>query len=527
MFGKPPNEQPYDRGELFEVQEPGINKKLDNQINTTILKRPDNAIPPKILNENNKPPERKSLHERQSDYYKARERIFADTPTQNRIQKLRERHNKKRKLYKAVSAAKVNISSEDPRPYLTVNIFGTDWFGLLDSGASISCLGVGSLEYIKENKIPFKNFSSTLATADGQKQNIVGVITTPIFYKGTSKDIDLFIVPSLQQKLYLGVDFWRSFQLAPNLISEISLVPELDANKCDLTAQETSALLETIKLFPSFSTKGLGKTSLMEHSIDTGDATPIKQRHYPVSPAVQAIMYTELDRMISLDIIEESSSAWSSPVVLVRKPGKNRLCLDFRKVNEVTKKNANPIPHIEGLLSRFSDPHYISSVDLKDAYWQIPLEKGSREKTAFTVPGRKLYQFKVMPFGLSNAAQSLTCLMHQVIPHELRDQVFVYLDDLLILSHTFEEHLKILKIIAQRLTEAGLTINVEKSKFCLKELPYLGYIVGQGGIKANPDKIAAILDFPEPKTSRQVRRFLGMAGWYRRFVKDFSTLAIL
>lgn len=414
---------------------------------------------------------------------------------------------------------------EDPRPFVSVEIFGKQWLGLLDSGASISCMGAGSLEFLTDQNIPFKKLSSSLATADGQKQNIVGLITTKIRYKGIDKEIDLFIVPSLTQQIYLGVDFWRIFQLAPNLISEIVVHSESDSNVCNLNSKEQRALQDTIKMFPSFTEKGLGRTNLMEHVIDTGDAVPIKQRHYPVSPAVQAMMYVELDRMIDLGVIEESSSPWSSPVVLVRKPGKNRLCLDFRKVNQVTKKNANPIAHIEGLLARFSDPRFISSVDLKDAYWQIPLEKGSREKTAFTVPGRPLYQFKVMPFGLSNAAQSLSCLMHRVIPHELRDRVFVYLDDLLVFSNSFDEHIKVLRIVAERLTHAGLTINIEKSKFCMRELPYLGYIVGQGGIKASPDKIAAIVDFPVPKTPRQVRRFLGMAGWYRRFVKDFSTLA--
>ena len=464
------------------------------------------------------------------DYYEARKRIVTFPSTSNKIRKLRERMKRNKDLHRTIAATTLDCSEENPRPYVTVEICGTKIRGLLDSGASLSCLGVGSLEFLEKNKITLRKFSSYISTAGGQRQSIVGMVTMQIYYKGKANDIDLFVVPSLTQQLYLGVDFWRIFQIAPHIISEISpprvIVNKLDsAIECDLNDQQRQKLREIIAKFPSFTTKGLGKTKLLEHFIDTGNATPIKQRHYPISPAIQALVYEELDRMLALGVIEESSSAWSSPVVLVRKPGKNRLCLDFRKVNQVTKKNASPIAHIEGLLARLSETHFISSVDLKDAYWQIPLEQSSREKTAFTVPGRPLYQFRVMPFGLSNAAQTLTYLMNLVVPSELHYQVFVYLDDLLVISKNFEEHIRVLEIIGKRLLEAGLTINVEKSKFCFKELQYLGYVVGQGCLKPDPAKVSAILEFPAPKTPKQVRRFLGMAGWYRRFVNNFSTLA--
>jgi len=158
----------------------------------------------------------------------------------------------------------------------------------------------------------------------------------------------------------------------------------------------------------------------------------LKQWHFPVSPAVEKLVYPEVDRMLKLGVIEESDSAWSSPVVLVQKPGKVRLCLDSRKVNMVTTKDAYPLPQIDGILSRLPKANFISSLDLKDAYWQIPLDPASRDKTAFTIPGKPLYQYKVMPFGLTNASQTMTRLMDKVIPAHLRNAVFVYLDDFLI-----------------------------------------------------------------------------------------------
>jgi len=205
--------------------------------------------------------------------------------------------------------------------------------------------------------------------------------------------------------------------------------------------------------------------------------------------------------------------------------GKVRLCLDARELNKVTKKDAYPLPLIEGLLGRLDQTKFISAIDLKDAFWQIPLDPQSRDKTAFTVPGRPLYQFTVMPFGLCNAPQTMCRLMHQVIPSEFHSNIFVYIDDLLITSSTLQEHFCLLRKVSERLKLAGLTVNVEKCKFVVKEMSYLGYIVGNGCLQTNPEKIQGIIDYPPPKTLKQIRRFLGLCGWYRRFIKNFAIIA--
>lgn len=199
--------------------------------------------------------------------------------------------------------------------------------------------------------------------------------------------------------------------------------------------------------------------------------------------------------------------------------------MDSRKLNAITKKDSYPLPHINGLLSRLKDTHFISGIDLKDAFFQIPLTGASKEKTAFAVPGRPLYQYRVMPFGLCNGPQAMSRLMDKCIPSRLRENVFVYLDDLLVCSGNFEDHINTLRDVSKCLRDAGLTINVEKSKFCQAEIKYLGYRIGQGCLKVDPDKVSAIMDFPQPKTPRQVRRFVGMANWYRSFVNNFADIA--
>lgn len=419
------------------------------------------------------------------------------------------------------------MDSDDGRPYVKVYLGKEQLWGLLDSGASISCLGQGALEFLERENLKIAPLTASVLTADGTRQPVKGTINLDISFRGETKALTLFVIPSLSQKLYLGVDFWRAFKIAPTVIAEITpnLSPASAMDMHDLTMNQKHQLEQAIAQFPSFTTQGLGKTHLEEHVIDTEGAVPIKQKHYPVSPAIQKLMHTELDRMLELGVIEESNSPWNSPVVLVRKPGKVRLCLDSRKVNQVTKKDAYPLPHIDGLLGRLQNTRVISSIDLKDAFWQIPLEKAAREKTAFTVPGRPLYQFTVMPFGLCNAPQRMCRLMDKAIPGRLRENVFVYLDDLLIASPDFDSHIKTLHDVAACLRHAGLTINVQKSRFCVKEVRYLGFMIGDGSLKTDPDKVAAVANFPTPSSVKQTRRFLGMTGWYQRFIPNYSDLA--
>ena len=461
-------------------------------------------------------------------------KTYVSKSTQCNNSKFRLRNRKyfdlKRRIKKIVSSSVINDQAGDNRLYAKVVIAGQEIRGLLDSGASITVLGSGSEEFLSKLGVHFYHNPSSLSTASGEKQRIFGHIKCFVLYGDKKHMMRIFIAPGLKQKLYLGIDFWKLFGLEPKLIDEIdSSSVELDTikNRHILTSGEENKLESIINIFPSFAREGLGKTNLTSHVIDVGTAKPVKQRHYSVSPAVQADLDAEIDRMLSLGVIEVSvDSPWSSPVTLVKKAnGKVRLCLDARKLNEVTVKDAYPLPIIDGLISRLEKTRFISSVDLKDAFWQIPLDKDSRAKTAFTVPGRPLYQFTVMPFGLSNAPQRMCRLMHRVIPHDLHDRLFVYLDDLLIISATLEEHFFLLEKVAQLLRHANLTINVEKSKFVMKEIKYLGYIVGDGCLKVDSSKVEAIGDFRVPQTKKQVRRFIGMTGWYRRFIKNYSTIA--
>lgn len=436
------------------------------------------------------------------------------------------------------------------RYYAKISFLGYNELGLLDTGASICCLG-SDLATKQFNNLPnYTKCKSFVKTADGSPQTVTGWIDLDITFRNQSKRLKFFIIPSISQRLILGVDFCKAFKIFPDIIGTVDVLTLPTLSECSsdlfniegksdceasdkhqfeesfypLSETQRTQLNTVISLFPNFEKQGLGRTNLIKHKIDVANALPIKQRYYPVSPAIEKLMFKEIDRMLSLGVIEASSSPWSSPMRLVVKPNKIRLCLDARKVNSVTEKDAYPLPSIEGIFSRLPKANLITKLDLKDAYWQIALEESSKPLTAFTVPGRPLYQFVVMPFGLCNAPQTMCRLMDQLIPPDLRHCVFGYLDDLVIVSEDFETHLEVLVRIASQFRKANLTLNVTKSKFCVTKVNYLGYVIGDGGITTDIDKVSAINNWPVPKNLKQVRGFLGLAGWYRRFIENFSTV---
>ncbi|XP_046803807.1 uncharacterized protein LOC124419231 [Lucilia cuprina] len=298
---------------------------------------------------------------------------------------------KKRKYFRKLSESTV-ISGSDDRPFAKVKVKDDTLVGLLDSGANVYALGKDCLTFLEKNRIHYTPIKSSVRTASGNKQEVIGFCVLPIGFKGVTKNVTFYIVPSLSQQAYFGVNFWREFALAPDIIStnlgqisDISLDSSLE-NFHDLTPEQKLILEKTILEFPSYEKLGLGTTDVLQHHIDTGDAAPIKCKHYPLSPPRQEEAFQEIERLLKLGVIEESNSPWCSPAVLVRKPGKVRLCIDSRKLNEVTKKDSYPLPHINGLLSRLKDTYYITGIDLKDAFLQIPLTDSSKEKTAFVIP---------------------------------------------------------------------------------------------------------------------------------------------
>ena len=303
---------------------------------------------------------------------------------------------------------------------------------------------------------------------------------------------------------------------------------DFDFQHSTLTETERQQLLQLLKRYRdifAFSPSELGRTSVIQHDIDVGDSTPIRQRPYRVSPDTRETINTHVSDMLSQGIITASNSPWASPVVLVKKKdGSTRFCVDYRKLNGVTRKDSYPLPRIDDILDKLHGTAYFSTLDLMSGYWQCQLTPEAKEKTAFITFGG-LYEFEVMPFGLSNAPSTFQRLMETTLRDLNWKSCLIYLDDVIVFSHTFEEHLNHLAQVFDRLREANLRLKPSKCSFGRQEVNYLGHVISANGILPDPSKIELVKKFPPPKTVRQVRSFLGLANYYRRFVQDFSKIA--
>ena len=270
----------------------------------------------------------------------------------------------------------------------------------------------------------------------------------------------------------------------------------------------------------------LGLTSQAEHRIQTGNAAPIKQLPRRLPHALRPVVEEQVKEMLQYEVIEPSSSPWASPIVLVKKEdGTWRFCIDFRKLNEVTCKDAYPLPQVNDLIDTLSGHKYFTTLDLASGYWQVPVEKSSQEKTAFVTPGGDIYHFKRMPFGLANAVPTFQRLMSNVLQGLLRNKCLVYLDDVLIVGHSFEEHINNLQEVLNAIKNAGLKLKPEKCHFGQTNVRFLGFQITNKGLSPDPEKVQAINEYPVPKDLSELRRFLGMASYYRRFISGFSDIA--
>ena len=266
-----------------------------------------------------------------------------------------------------------------------------------------------------------------------------------------------------------------------------------------------------------------GRTTMIEHSIDTGSSQAIRLPPYRLPYAYRDIVTKELKEMLEDGVISRSNSEWAASVVLItKKNGEIRFCVDYRRLNSISRTDSYPMPRVDELIDRLGSANYISTLDLSWGYWQVPMSAQSRVKTAF-VTSYGLFEFNVMPFGLQGAPSTFQRMMDQLL-RGLEDCAAAYLDDLVIYNLTWTEHLTSLRKVLERLRTAGLTAKPSKCHFAMKECTYLGHIVGNGQVRPEIEKLAAVEGFPVPKT-KEVRTFLGLTGYYRKFVASYASLA--
>ena len=266
-----------------------------------------------------------------------------------------------------------------------------------------------------------------------------------------------------------------------------------------------------------------GRTNILQHDVDVGEAKPIKQSPYRFNPQKTDLVQQEVDYMLKHGLIQQSNSPWSSPVVLVKKEnGQSRLCFDYRKVNSVTVTDSYPLPRVDDCIDSIGNAKYITKLDMLKGYWQVRLTPRAQSISAF-VTSNGLYECLVMPFGMKNSASTFQRLMNYII--QGIPGCTVYVDDVVIYSQTWKEHLSQLHQLFKALRKANLVVNLEKCEFAKATITYLGHVIGYGKVVPKESKIQDVKNFPEPRTPKEVRSFLGLTSYYRRFIKNYSDIA--
>ncbi|OOY33726.1 hypothetical protein BOV88_13735 [Solemya velum gill symbiont] len=281
-----------------------------------------------------------------------------------------------------------------------------------------------------------------------------------------------------------------------------------------------------LKSYEDLFSKGdtdIGHYKNITHKIHLIDETPFKQRYRRIPPSMIDEVRSHLEQLLAAGIIRKSHSPFASNAVLVRKKDNSlRLCIDYRMLNQKTKRDQYALPRIEDILDRINGAKYFSVLDMKSGYHQVEIEESHKERTAFTLGSLGFYEFNRLPFGLSNSPATYQRLMEACLGDLNMKICFVYLDDLIIFSNTYEEHLERLDTIFSRLRQCNLKLATKKCAFFKDKVKYVGFIVSENGISTDPDKVEKVVNWPTPTCPDEVRQFVAFSGFYRRFIKNFS-----
>ncbi len=286
-----------------------------------------------------------------------------------------------------------------------------------------------------------------------------------------------------------------------------------------------SMLLKWKHIF-SKDSSDLGKTDVLRHRIDLTDETPIKEKARRVPPNMIDELRQHINQLLDIGVIEESSSPYSSPIVIVRKKtGEIRLCVDFRRINAVTKPDSYRIPTIEELIDTLGGASWFATLDLSSGYHQVEIEPSHKERTAFTAGPLGFYQWTRMPFGLRNAPALFQRLMERVLSNVHLRTCLVYLDDIVVFGSSIEELKGRLEEVFGKIEQAGLKLKPQKCSLFQRKLKYLGHIVSERGVECDPDMLAPVKNWKVPGNVKELQSFLGFANFFRRFIKGFASIA--
>lgn len=468
-------------------------------------------------------------------------------------------------------------------PHIFIEIDSCILYTLIDTGCEISCINLNTYEQLKgRTHIPILPIKSTkLCVATGNTQVKVN---TQIWLEFKFQSVDrknfghsFLVVKHLIRPIILGIDWlydvegivdFPNCQLVLSYESERINVPFQISDKCvtlpsDVVQNFTLSncknsqsiratpakdesgsfydfkqkinevsvgtncdrerLYELLCEYKDLFSPNPGLTNKYTHVIQLHDYTPFVRKTYPIPFSLRDAVDAEINRMLALGVIKREPTSYISPILVVKKKnGSVRLCLDARWINaKMLNDCETPLP-AEEILNSLHNVAYISLIDLVQSYWQIPLDVNSTQYTGFLYNG-KSYTFQRLPFGLKTAVGSFSRAIDIILGPEVREYVYNYIDDILVVSSTYDEHLHHLRTVFERLRQAGLTVSFEKTELLKSEVKFLGYVLTSKGIFTDEEKTECIQNFPRPNNVKQLRGFLGLCNFYRRFVQNYSS----
>lgn len=472
--------------------------------------------------------------------------------------------------------------SSTSQPTINIEVASLLGVAVLDTGATESLASPGLYAILLKNGTSFTSARRTIGLADGtQHTRDVLLCDTNVVVRGRIVPTTFIVIPGAENRTLLGQDFitksgilldlqrgcWYfsdSTKVKVPFVRSYSLMSTSDAELMQVNttglalrenegsklspAQRTQLNQLIISKAARFATEGPA-TSYATHHIRVGERQePTASPPYRMSAGKKQLLDGELEKLLRADVIEECESPWAANVVLVKKKdGGVRLCVDYRKLNAVTEPDRYPLPRIEDVLHAAKTTAYMSTLDLHSGYFQVSVAEEDRDKTAFITPSGT-YRFKRMPMGLRNSGATFQRLIDRfrsnlVVPARTLEtsdgavtssdprgggrsvSILGYLDDLIVLSPTFEEHLEDLEAVFDRLDKFNLRVNRKKSCFACDSVRFLGHIIVPGGLQVDPEKTSAIADMPAPKNERQLKGFLATSSWFRRFVPNYAAVA--
>ncbi|UYV76949.1 K02A2.6-like [Cordylochernes scorpioides] len=411
---------------------------------------------------------------------------------------------------------------------ISVEVNGIPAQAFVDTGATVSII---NWRLFKRTRLQLQpNSDIHISQADGVTRTC-GSLQTKVRIDKLIKPVTLHVMKNFKYPLLIGLDVASLFNLLIDVKDKTIYTkfdglqnPILVNHLEEIREHELKELLEHNRNVFSQHAIDLGKVAI-QHKIITKSEQPISLRPYRRPLKEYEEIAEQVKELLEHKLIRISDSPWAFPVVMVpKKDGNKRMCIDYRRLNEITLDDRQPLLHIQDMFDRLHGSRFFSTLDVAWGYWQIEMDPQSIQKTAF-VTNDGHYEFLVMPFGLKNAASTFQRIIQHILGELLWKGTCSFQDDILVYTKTWQEHIELLSKVFDKLRQYNMKLKLSKCIFGRTEVKYLGHIISHNQLKPDPGKVKSIQDFPRPDTVKKVRQFMGLANYYRKFVKDFSKIS--